>query len=58
MMLNDVKEDGDRIRAGEEASSPSPTFIQKQCLPRGIPMGVQVSGERNRSIRTGDQVVN
>ncbi len=37
MPCNDIKEDDDKIRAGEEALSLSRTLIQRQCLPRGVP---------------------
>lgn len=48
MPLNDVREDSDRIRPGEEASSLS----QTGCLPAGTPMRVRVrrTGTRDELI--------
>lgn len=51
MLLNDVREDGDRISPGEEASSLS----QIGCLPAGIPMRVQVRRTGTRDELISDQ---
>ena len=51
MLLNDVREDGDRIRPGEEA----PSLSQTGCLPARIPMRVQVRRTGTRDELISDQ---